>query len=54
MIQGNKKTKDYIIARNVLTEPGMIYNENLIKDILDKPCDHKAFEKLLSFNFESF
>ena len=31
MIEGNEKTKDYIIARNILTEPGMIYNENLIK-----------------------
>ena len=25
MIEGNEKTKDYIVARNILTEPGMIY-----------------------------
>ena len=31
MIEGNEKTKDYIVARNILIEPGMIYNENLIK-----------------------
>lgn len=31
MISGNEKTKDYVIERNILTEPGMVYNENLIK-----------------------
>ena len=33
MIEGNEKTKDYIIARNILTEPGMVYNENMIKEM---------------------
>ena len=32
MIQGNENTKDYVIERNVLTEPGMIYNENILKE----------------------
>lgn len=31
MISGNEKTKDYVVERNILTEPGMVYNENLIK-----------------------
>ena len=28
LIAGNKKTKEYVITRNILTEPGMVYNEN--------------------------
>lgn len=44
MIQGNEKTKDYIIARNVLTEPGMVYNENLIKEDLVRLYATQAFK----------
>jgi len=44
MIEGNEKTKDYIIARNVLTEPGMIYNENLIKEDLVRLYASQAFK----------
>ncbi|MBD5401662.1 BamA/TamA family outer membrane protein [bacterium] len=44
MIQGNEKTKDYIIARNILTEPGMIYNENLIKEDLVRLYATQAFK----------
>ncbi len=44
MIEGNEKTKDYIIARNVLTEPGMIYNENLIKEDLVRLYATQAFK----------
>ncbi len=44
MIEGNEKTKDYVIARNVLTEPGMIYNENLIKEDLVRLYATQAFK----------
>lgn len=44
MIEGNEKTKDYIIARNILTEPGMIYNENLIKEDLARLYATQAFK----------
>ncbi len=44
MIQGNEKTKDYVIARNILTEPGMVYNENLIKEDLVRLYATQAFK----------
>ena len=44
MIDGNEKTKDYVIERNVLTEPGMIYNENLIKEDLVRLYASQAFK----------
>lgn len=44
MIEGNEKTKDYIVARNILTEPGMIYNENIIKEDLVRLYATQAFK----------
>ncbi len=44
LIQGNEKTKEYVIERNVLTEPGMIYNENLIKEDLVRLYATQAFK----------
>lgn len=44
MIEGNEKTKDYVIERNVLTEPGMIYNENQIKEDLVRLYASQAFK----------
>ena len=44
MIEGNKKTKDYVIARNVLTEPGMVYNENTVKEDLVRLYATQAFK----------
>ena len=44
MIEGNEKTKDYIVARNILTEPGMIYNENLITEDLVRLYATQAFK----------
>lgn len=44
MIEGNEKTKDYILARNILTEPGMIYNENIIKEDLVRLYATQAFK----------
>ncbi len=43
-ISGNKKTKDYIIERNILTEPGMIYNENMLKEDLIRLYSTQAFK----------
>lgn len=44
MIEGNEKTKDYILARNILTEPGMIYNENRVKEDLVRLYATQAFK----------
>lgn len=44
MIAGNEKTKDYVIERNVLTEPGTIYNENVLKEDLFRLYATQAFK----------
>lgn len=44
MISGNEKTKDYVIERNILTEPGTIYNENLLKEDLVRLYATQAFK----------
>ena len=44
MIAGNEKTKDYVIERNVLTEPGTIYNENILKEDLVRLYATQAFK----------
>lgn len=44
LISGNEKTKDYIIARNVLTEAGTVYNENLIREDLVRLYATQAFK----------
>ncbi len=44
LISGNEKTKNYIIARNVLTEAGTIYNENLIREDLVRLYATQAFK----------
>lgn len=43
-ITGNNKTKDYIIARNILTEPGTVYNEDLLKADLVRLYATQAFK----------
>ncbi len=43
-IAGNEKTKDYVIARNILTEPGAVYNENQIKQDLVRLYATQAFK----------
>lgn len=43
-ITGNEKTKNYIIERNILAKPGMIYNENLIKADLVRLYATQAFK----------
>ena len=44
LISGNQKTKEYVITRNILTEPGMIYNENQIKEDLVRLYSTQAFK----------
>lgn len=44
LVSGNEKTKDYIIARNVLTEAGTVYNENLIREDLVRLYATQAFK----------
>lgn len=44
LISGNSKTKDYVIARNILTEAGTVYNENQIKDDLVRLYATQAFK----------
>ena len=43
-ISGNRKTKDYVIERNILTEPGVVYNENQIKQDLVRLFATQAFK----------
>lgn len=43
-IAGNEKTKDFVIERNVLVEPGMVYNENQVKEDLVRLYATQAFK----------
>lgn len=45
-IEGNKKTKDYIIQRNILTRTGSVYNENIFKQDLSKIYDTQIFDEV--------
>lgn len=44
LISGNGKTKEYVITRNILTEPGMVYNENQLKEDLIRLYSTQAFK----------
>lgn len=44
LISGNEKTKDYIVARNIMTEAGTVYNENLIREDLVRLYATQAFK----------
>lgn len=44
LVSGNEKTKDYVIARNILTEAGTVYNENLIREDLVRLYATQAFK----------
>lgn len=43
-ISGNEKTKDFVIERNILVEPGTVYNENQIKEDLVRLYATQAFK----------
>ena len=44
IIEGNHKTKDFVVQRNILTQPGTVYNENLIKQDLMRLYGTQAFK----------
>lgn len=44
LISGNEKTKDFVITRNILTEAGTVYNENLIREDLVRLYATQAFK----------
>ena len=43
-ITGNEKTKEYVIERNIMTEPGTVYNENQMKQDLVRLYSTQAFK----------
>lgn len=45
-IAGNNKTKDFVIARNILVEPGTVYNENQIKQDLVRLYATQSFKNV--------
>lgn len=42
--EGNKKTKDFVIQRNILSTPGSVYNDNMIKADLMRLYGTQAFK----------
>ncbi len=44
VITGNEKTKEYIIERNIMSEPGSVYNENIVKQDLVRLYSTQAFK----------
>lgn len=42
--EGNEKTKDYVVNRNILSVPGTIYNENTIREDLIRLYGTQAFK----------
>ena len=45
-IEGNEKTKDYVIERNIMTQPGTVYNENYLKEDLARVYSTKIFKEV--------
>ena len=43
-IDGNERTKDYVIERNILSQPGSVYNEEFLKRDLAKIFSTQIFE----------
>ena len=44
IITGNEKTKEYVIERNIMTEPDTVYNENIVKQDLVRLYSTQAFK----------
>lgn len=42
--EGNNKTKDFVIERNILSTPGSVYNENTLKEDLTRLYSTQAFK----------
>ena len=47
IIEGNEKTKDYVIERNIMTQPGTVYNENYLKEDLGRIYSTKILLNML-------
>ena len=45
-ILGNERTKDYVIKRNIMTQPGSVYNEEFLKKDLAKVFSTQIFEEV--------
>lgn len=45
-IAGNERTKDYVIARNIMTQPGTVYNEEYLKKDLTKVFSTQIFDEV--------
>ena len=43
-IEGNEKTKDYVIERNIMTQVGSVYNENYLKEDLSRVFSTQIFD----------
>ena len=43
-ITGHEKTKEFVIERNIMTEPGSVYNENIVKQDLVRLYSTQAFK----------
>lgn len=44
VITGNEKTKEFVIERNIMSEPGTVYNENIVKQDLVRLYSTQAFK----------
>lgn len=44
--EGNKKTKDFVVERNILSTPGSVYNENTLKADLTRLYSTQAFREV--------
>ena len=45
-ISGNERTKDYIIQRNIITQPGSVYNEEYLRKDLAKVFSTQIFDEV--------
>lgn len=45
-IAGNERTKDYIISRNIMTQAGTVYNEEVLKKDLAKIFSTQIFDEV--------
>lgn len=44
IVEGNYKTRDFIVKRNILMEPGTVYNENIMRDDILRLMGTQAFK----------
>lgn len=45
-ISGNERTKDYVISRNIMTQAGSVYNEEVLKKDLAKVFSTQIFDEV--------